>query len=125
MDKLDNNFDTRPWGCFEVIDIGPNFQVKRITVLPGKRLSLQSHKHRKEHWIVANGDAEVEIDGEIKNLKISGEIGAAPDTALSIFNNPSFFLNDLKAIICARKFVMFATKSFGFSNLLLAVMFPK
>ena len=65
MENSDNNFDTRPWGNFEVIDIGSNFKVKRITVMPGKRLSLQSHKHRKEHWIVENGEAEVEINGEI------------------------------------------------------------
>ncbi|MAC61470.1 MAG: mannose-6-phosphate isomerase [SAR116 cluster bacterium] len=87
MDKLDKNFDTRPWGSFEVIDIGPNYQVKRITVLPGKRLSLQSHKHRKEHWIVANGDAEVEIDGEIKNLKISQSIDIPLGSIHRLSNN--------------------------------------
>ena len=80
MDKLDKNFETRPWGSFEVIDIGSNYQVKRITVLPGKRLSLQSHKHRKEHWIVANGDAKIEIDGEITNLKISQSIDKKAQT---------------------------------------------
>ena len=87
MDKLDKNFDTRPWGGFEVIDIGPNYQVKRITVLPGKRLSLQSHKHRKEHWIVANGDAKVEIDGEITNLKISQSIDIPLGSIHRLSNN--------------------------------------
>ena len=74
MENLDNKFDTRPWGSFEVIDIGSNFQVKRITVMPGKRLSLQSHKHRKEYWTVALGEALVEIDGNVSNLKISQSI---------------------------------------------------
>ena len=87
MDKLDKNFDTRPWGSFEVIDIGPNYQVKRITVFPGKRLSLQSHKHRKEHWIVANGDAEVEIDGEITHLKISQSIDIPLGSIHRLSNN--------------------------------------
>ena len=74
MENSENNFDTRPWGNYEVIDIGSNFQVKRITVLPGKRLSLQSHKYRKEHWIVVLGEAEVVIDDRIFNLKISQSI---------------------------------------------------
>ena len=74
MENSDKNFDTRPWGYYEVIDIGSNFQVKRITVLPGKRLSLQSHKYRKEHWIVVLGEAEVVIDNRIFNLKISQSI---------------------------------------------------
>ena len=87
MKSLDNKFDNRPWGNFEVIDIGPNYQVKRITVLPGKRLSLQSHKHRKEHWIVANGDAEVEINGEITNLKISQSIDIPLGSIHRLSNN--------------------------------------
>ena len=74
MENSGKNFDTRPWGNYEVIDIGSNFQVKRITVLPGKRLSLQSHKYRKEHWIVVLGEAEVVIDDRIFNLKISQSI---------------------------------------------------
>ena len=74
MENSDKNFDARPWGNYEVIDIGSNFQVKRITVLPGKRLSLQSHKYRKEHWIVVLGEAEVVINDRIFNLKISQSI---------------------------------------------------
>ena len=49
----------RPWGCYEGIDVGERFQVKRITVNPGERLSLQMHHHRAEHWIVVNGTAQV------------------------------------------------------------------
>lgn len=49
----------RPWGCYEGIDIGDRFQVKRITVNPGGKLSLQLHHHRAEHWIVVSGTAKV------------------------------------------------------------------
>ncbi len=49
----------RPWGCYQGIDKADRFQVKRITVNPGARLSLQLHHHRAEHWIVVNGTAKV------------------------------------------------------------------
>ncbi len=49
----------RPWGWYENVDRGPRFQVKRILVKPGARLSLQMHHHRAEHWIVVSGTAEV------------------------------------------------------------------
>lgn len=49
----------RPWGSYETIDIEERFQVKRITVNPGQRLSLQMHHHRAEHWIVVRGTALV------------------------------------------------------------------
>jgi mannose-1-phosphate guanylyltransferase/mannose-1-phosphate guanylyltransferase/mannose-6-phosphate isomerase len=54
---------TRPWGSYDAIGNGTRFQVKRITVQPGARLSLQMHHHRAEHWIVVSGTARV-IDGE-------------------------------------------------------------
>ena len=49
----------RPWGCYRGIDMGERHQVKRITVKPGEKLSLQMHYHRAEHWIVASGTALV------------------------------------------------------------------
>ena len=49
----------RPWGCYRGIDMGERHQVKRITVNPGAKLSLQMHYHRAEHWIVASGTALV------------------------------------------------------------------
>ncbi len=49
----------RPWGAYEGIDVGERFQVKRITVKPGGRLSLQKHHHRAEHWTVVKGTAQV------------------------------------------------------------------
>lgn len=47
--------EARPWGSFTVLDDNPNWKIKRIEVLPGKRLSLQSHKHRDEVWRVLAG----------------------------------------------------------------------
>ena len=58
--------DYRPWGWYESIALGPRFQVKRIVVNPGAALSLQSHNHRSEHWIVVEGTAKVTIDDEVK-----------------------------------------------------------
>lgn len=52
----------RPWGCYDSVDMGERFQVKRITVKPGAKLSLQKHHHRAEHWIVVKGTAEVTCD---------------------------------------------------------------
>lgn len=54
--------DYRPWGWFESLVMGPRFQVKRIVVHPGAALSLQSHNHRSEHWIVVQGTARVTVD---------------------------------------------------------------
>ena len=61
---IDNSpkFDRRPWGAFTVLDEGDNFKVKRIEVLPGKRLSYQKHSQRAEHWFVVQGTAKVTLD---------------------------------------------------------------
>jgi len=58
----------RPWGWYEAIDQGPQHQVKRISVSPGARLSLQKHQHRAEHWIVVSGTARVTCDDQIFEL---------------------------------------------------------
>jgi mannose-1-phosphate guanylyltransferase len=55
----------RPWGGYSSILGGERFQVKRLFVKPGRRLSLQKHHHRAEHWVVVRGTAEVTRDGEI------------------------------------------------------------
>jgi len=51
----------RPWGYYEGIDQGQNYQVKRIVVNPGEKLSLQLHHHRSEHWVVVSGNAKVTV----------------------------------------------------------------
>jgi mannose-1-phosphate guanylyltransferase/mannose-6-phosphate isomerase len=58
--------DHRPWGWFESLVVGGRFQVKRILVNPGASLSLQSHVHRSEHWIVVEGTARVTVDETVK-----------------------------------------------------------
>ncbi|MDE4146456.1 mannose-1-phosphate guanylyltransferase/mannose-6-phosphate isomerase [Phaeobacter gallaeciensis] len=58
--------DHRPWGWFESLAVGERFQVKRIHVHPGAALSLQSHHHRSEHWIVVEGTAKVTVDDEVR-----------------------------------------------------------
>jgi len=55
-------FDQRPWGTFTVLDEADGFKVKRIEVLPGKRLSYQKHAQRAEHWVVVQGTAKVTLD---------------------------------------------------------------
>lgn len=58
----------RPWGHYEGIDMGDRFQVKRITVKPGEKLSLQMHHHRAEHWVVVSGTARVTCGDSVKLL---------------------------------------------------------
>ena len=58
----------RPWGSFQSLDAGENFQVKQLTVKPGAKLSLQKHNHRAEHWVVVSGTARVTLDEEIIEL---------------------------------------------------------
>ena len=66
MDRNDENGNTenRPWGKFTILDEGNGYKVKRIEVLPGKRLSNQKHSKRAEHWFVVSGTARVTLDGE-------------------------------------------------------------
>jgi mannose-1-phosphate guanylyltransferase len=59
----------RPWGGYSSILNGERFQVKRLFVKPGKKLSLQKHHHRSEHWVVVRGIAEVTRDGEVITLR--------------------------------------------------------
>jgi len=58
----------RPWGGYSSVLSGARFQVKRLFVKPGKRLSLQRHHHRAEHWVVVSGTAEVTINGTVTML---------------------------------------------------------
>jgi mannose-1-phosphate guanylyltransferase/mannose-6-phosphate isomerase len=71
----------RPWGYYQSIDRGARYQVKRIVVRPGGRLSLQKHYHRAEHWVVVRGAAEVTLDGKVElvheNESIYLPIGSA------------------------------------------------
>jgi len=79
--------DHRPWGWFESLVIGNRFQVKRIVVKPGAALSLQSHHHRAEHWIVVEGTARVTIDGKV-SLVTENQSVYVPLGAVHRMENP-------------------------------------
>ena len=66
--------DYRPWGWFESLVLGDGFKVKRISVNPGAALSLQSHQHRSEHWVVVQGVATITIEDEIKTVGIGQSV---------------------------------------------------
>ena len=73
--------ELRPWGAWHVLDEGAGYKVKSITVLPGQRLSYQTHEHRAEHWMVVAGRATCVIDGVTVHLRqgqsLDVEIGQA------------------------------------------------
>ena len=59
----------RPWGSYTVLEDAKGYKIKRITVKPNRKLSLQLHHHRSEHWVVVSGTAHVELNGDIKLLR--------------------------------------------------------
>ncbi|MBX2838180.1 MAG: mannose-1-phosphate guanylyltransferase/mannose-6-phosphate isomerase [Gammaproteobacteria bacterium] len=79
--------DNRPWGWYETLALSDRFQVKRIVVKPGGCLSLQSHVHRSEHWIVVAGTARVTIDEEVR-LVTENESVYIPLGAVHRMENP-------------------------------------
>ncbi|MBZ5552376.1 MAG: phosphomannose isomerase type II C-terminal cupin domain [Acidobacteriia bacterium] len=79
-------FDHRPWGSFTVLDEGNGYKVKRIEVLPGKRLSYQKHAQRAEHWMVVQGRALVTLDGLEISLSSGGTIDIPRGSAHRIKN---------------------------------------
>jgi len=66
--------DQRPWGAWYAIDRGEGYQVKRIVVTPGRRLSYQTHRRRTEHWIVVAGTATSTVDGETHEVNAGGSV---------------------------------------------------
>ena len=77
----------RPWGCYEDVDSGERFRVKRITVEPGRKLSLQWHHHRAEHWVIVSGTARV-TRGEETMLLTENQSIYIPVGALHRLENP-------------------------------------
>ena len=77
----------RPWGSYRSVDQGPRFQVKRIVVKPGERLSLQMHYHRAEHWIVVEGTALV-TRGEKSELVYENQSVYIPMGTVHRLENP-------------------------------------
>src|SRR5262249_18212355 len=84
----------RPWGSYQSVDNGERHQVKRITVKPGERLSLQKHHHRSEHWIVVRGAARVTVDEDIKTVHENESI-YIPIGAVHRLENPGNILLEL------------------------------
>ncbi len=65
---LTHNRVYRPWGWYEILSEGNRFQVKSLMVKPGKKLSLQKHAHRSEHWVVVKGTVEVRLEDKVSTL---------------------------------------------------------
>jgi mannose-6-phosphate isomerase len=80
-------FDRRPWGTYTVLEEDRGFKVKRIEVLPGKRLSYQKHAQRAEHWFVVEGTAKVTLDGQEIMVR-AGEAIDIPIGAAHRVENP-------------------------------------
>ena len=78
--------DNRPWGRWQVVDVGDGFAVKRITVNPGAVLSLQLHHHREEHWVIVRGRARVTRGTEIQELGRNQAVFIPLETAHRIEN---------------------------------------
>lgn len=79
-------FEQRPWGAFTVLDEGEDYKVKRIEVLPGKRLSYQKHSHRAEHWIVVHGTAKVTLNEREIILKTGEDLDIGIGSAHRVEN---------------------------------------
>jgi len=84
---IDNIFyEERPWGNFEVLFDSSGYKVKKLTVLPNRRLSLQYHKKRSEHWFVVSGIADVYIDGNEFKLNIGDSMNVKKESKHFIAN---------------------------------------
>jgi mannose-1-phosphate guanylyltransferase/mannose-6-phosphate isomerase len=84
----------RPWGSFTRLEDGPSYRIKRITVPPKRRLSLQMHHHRSEHWVVVHGTALVSIDGALRLLR-KGESTFVPIGSVHRLENPGLVPLDI------------------------------
>ena len=77
----------RPWGMWQVLDAGVGYAVKRIVVFPGKKLSLQRHNHRAEHWVVVSGTAKI-VRGDEAFLMTENENTYLPQGCVHRLENP-------------------------------------
>jgi mannose-6-phosphate isomerase len=85
-------FDRRPWGSYIVLDEGSKFKVKKIDVLPGKRLSYQKHSKRAEHWFIVEGNAVVTLDDKEINLTVGQAIDIPRGSAHRVENRGTTLL---------------------------------
>ena len=85
--------DHRPWGYYTVLADEPDHKVKRIVVYPGKRLSLQKHQKRSEHWFVVSGQGIVTLDGQRLNKKCGESVNIPCGSSHRIENTGTVDLN--------------------------------
>ena len=78
--------DQRPWGSFTILDEGEDYKVKRIEILPGKRLSYQRHSRRSEHWFFVRGTAKVTLNGVEFLVKAGDDVDVAVGDAHRVEN---------------------------------------
>lgn len=83
---MNNEFEHRPWGSFYILDEGEDYKVKRLEVLPKKRLSYQKHAKRSEHWFVIRGIAKVTLNGTEKLVKKGESVDIPVGTAHRVEN---------------------------------------
>lgn len=81
------DFDDRPWGRWEEYLNEEGYRVKRIIVKPGKRLSLQKHEHRAEHWAIAKGQALFTLNEDVKQLTAGDAVFIAIGDVHRVENN--------------------------------------
>src|SRR5438270_6763444 len=84
--KISAAYDERPWGSFTVLDEGDDYKVKKLEVLPGKRLSYQRHSRRAEHWYVVRGTAKVTLNDSEILVNSGGSIDIAVGDAHRVEN---------------------------------------
>ena len=88
--------DERPWGEYTVLDEAPDYKVKRITVVAGRRLSYQRHARRAEHWLVVHGAGRVTLEGAefdvIPGTAVDVPVGAAHRIANTETTEPLTFI---------------------------------
>ena len=94
MEEMNKPYN-RPWGNYVIIAHGKGFQTKIITVHPGQKVSVQSHNHRSEHWVVLSGTAKVILEGQDYILSVGHSIDI-PVKAIHSLQNP--YEKDLQII---------------------------
>ena len=83
---MENSDDCRPWGYYRVLADETDHKVKRITVQPGKRLSLQRHNKRSEHWYIVSGEGIVTLDNKDLTLSVGDSIDIPRYSIHRMFN---------------------------------------
>ena len=81
--------EERPWGSWQVIDVAEGYKIKRIHVAVGSRLSLQTHEHRSEHWVVIQGVATCTVDDEIRTVRAGESIDVPTGARHRLANDDS------------------------------------